>query len=183
MIEGISLRLEIEVPPGTRVNARANSGGIRVSGVSGPVECRTNSGGIELHDIVGDATATANSGGIRMLRVSGAATAHANSGGVEAYDIGGAIDAHTSSGGIRLSQVHAASIRVQAASGGVRVTLAPGQGYDVSIETASGRIATPEMVVRGGLSSHLARHSAEGRIGGGGPEVRIRSSSGNVRVD
>jgi hypothetical protein len=183
LLDGVSMRLEIEVPADTRVQARANSGGVHVSGVRGPVECRTNSGGIELRDIEGDAVATANSGGIRMLRVEGAATAHANSGGVEAFDVGGVIDAHTNSGGIRLSQTHAAAIRAQATSGGVWVALAPGQGYDINAESISGRISAPEMTVRGVLSRRGVHHSLDGKVRGGGPEVTIRSVSGPVRID
>jgi hypothetical protein len=66
LLDGVSMRLEIEVPADTRVHARTHSGGVEVSDVRGPVVCQTNSGGITVRDVEGDVNATANSGGIRL---------------------------------------------------------------------------------------------------------------------
>ncbi len=179
LLQGISMRLEIETPLDTRVAARAASGGIRVEGVHGPVECRTASGGIEIHDVAADVRASAASGGLHIERVKGAVFAHAASGGIEAVDVAGEIEAETQSGSMRLEQTVAAPIRARAASGGVEVKLARGSGYDVSATTGSGRITAPAMTVQGSYS----RHHVEGKIGGGGPVVSVRAASGSVRID
>ena len=161
LLDGISMRLEIEVPQDTSVHAHANSGGIHVSDVHGPVECRTHSGGIGLHRIDGDVIASANSGGITAM------------------DIAGAIDVQTSSGGIRVLQTKAAAIHARTSSGGATIKLVDGAGYNVSAETGSGRITTPEITIRSGFS----RHHIEGKVRGGGPDVVVHASSGSVHID
>jgi hypothetical protein len=59
------------------------------------------------------------------------------------------------------------------------VKLAPSGGYDISAESGSGRISVPEMTVRGSFSTH----HVDGKVRGGGPEVRIHVDSGNVTVE
>src|SRR5207248_3280 len=48
LLKGISMRLEIQTPADTQIRARADSGGIRIEGIRGPVDCHTDSGGIEI---------------------------------------------------------------------------------------------------------------------------------------
>ncbi|MBV9762418.1 MAG: DUF4097 family beta strand repeat protein [Acidobacteriaceae bacterium] len=179
LLKNISMRLEIETPRDTRLRARADSGGIRVTGIHGPAETHTDSGGIDVRDIDSDVRAEADSGGIRIEGVKGAAFVRVDSGGIEAQDIAGSIDAETDSGGIHLSQTHAAPIRAKADSGGVSVRLASNAGYDVNVESDSGRISVPEMSVNGELS----KHRVEGKVRGGGPTVNIRVESGNVSIE
>jgi hypothetical protein len=179
VLKGISMRLEIETPAGTQLRARADSGGIRVAGLQGPVDCKTDSGGISIDDISSTVHAAADSGGIHVRNVKGSLFAHVDSGGIEASDIGGSIEAETDSGAIRLSQTSPAPIHVKADSGGVTVTLAHGAGYDISADTESGHISTPEMTVRSAFSAH----HIEGKVGGGGPLVKIQVESGSVTIN
>ena len=179
LLRGVSMRLEIETPPNTQVRAHADSGGIHVDGVHGPLDCHTDSGGIEIRDAGSEVHATADSGGIRINRVNGPVTARVDSGGIEALDVAGSIDAQSDSGSIRLSQTSAGTVRAKADSGGVHLRLAPGAGYDVSISTESGNISVPEMTVR----SEFSRHHVEGKVKGGGPLVSIHVDSGGVTVE
>lgn len=179
LLKNISMRLEIQTPRDTRLRARADSGGIRVEGIQGPADCRTDSGGIEVRDIASEVRASADSGGIRIENVRGGVFARVDSGGIEAHDIAGSIDAETDSGGIHLSQNHAAPIRAKADSGGISVRLASNAGYDVNIESDSGRISVPEMSVSGDMS----KHHVEGKVRGGGPAVNIHVESGQVSIE
>lgn len=179
LLRGVSMRLEIEAPLETQLRARADSGGIHVEGIRGPVDSKTDSGGVEIRDIQAQVHVAADSGGIHIHNVKGAVYARADSGGVEAMDVAGAIDAQTDSGSVRVSQTLADSIRAKADSGGITVRLAPGAGYNVSAETDSGSISVPEMTV----SSSFSRHHIEGKVRGGGPMVTIRAESGSVTVE
>jgi putative adhesin len=179
LLRGISMRLEIETPRETQLHARADSGGIRVDGLRGPVDCKTDSGGIEIHDVSAAVHAAADSGGIHVRNVQGSLFARVDSGGIEATGIAGSIDAQTDSGSVTLAQTTAATIRAKADSGGVRVTLARGAGYDLSADTESGHISIPELSTQNSRSAH----HVEGKVGGGGPLVRIQVESGSVSVD
>ncbi len=179
LLRGVSMRLEILTPPDSRLLAQADSGGIQVEGIRGPVDAKADSGGIGAADIGSEVRATTDSGGIHIRNVQGPVFARADSGGIEAEGVAGTIDAATDSGGVRLSQTTPAPIRVRADSGGATIRLAPEGGYDISVASDSGRITVPEISVRGTTS----RNRVEGRIRGGGPLVDVHVDSGNVRIE
>lgn len=179
LLRGVSMRFEIEAPADTRVEAKADSGGISVSGMRGPVDVHTDSGGIEVRDTFADVHAAADSGGIHISNAGGAVTARVDSGGIEAYDVAGPIEAKADSGSIHLSQTKAAPIHAHVDSGGVQIRLAPGAGYDASLATDSGHLSVPEMTVTGSISKH---HIA-GKIRGGGPLVDVHADSGSIVLE
>ncbi len=131
MLRGISMRLEVEAPRESRLRARADSGGIDVRGIKGPVDCRTGSGGIHASEIDGEVRAAADPGGIRVRSVNGPVYARADSGGIEALEIAGSVDAEVDSGGVRVSQTTPGLIKTRADSGGAVITLAKASGYDI----------------------------------------------------
>lgn len=179
ILRGIAMRLEIEAPVDTRLRAVADSGGVRVEGLKGPVDCRTDSGGIRISRIGSEVRASADSGGIHIRDVEGPVYARADSGGIEATGVGGPIDVQTDSGGIQLQQTKAATVRAHADSGGANLRLVPGVGYDLAVRSSSGRVSTP--VLDSGAS--VSRHEARGKLRGGGPRVDIALDSGTVIVD
>jgi hypothetical protein len=179
LLKGVSIRFEVVTPSDTRVRAGADSGGITVSGLAGPVDVHTDSGGIDVRDIGSDVHATADSGGIRISNVAGSVITHVDSGGIEAYNVAGSIEAKADSGGIHLSQTKAAPIRAHVDSGGVTIHLAAGAGYDAILATSSGRLSVPEITVTGSLSSH----HLEGKIRGGGPLLDVHADSGSISID
>lgn len=179
LLRGISIHLEIQTPLETQLRAHADSGGIQVEGIKGPVDCKTDSGGIRIRDVKANVHAAADSGGIHLDNIDGELFARVDSGGIDARDIAGSIDAQADSGSIRLTQTKPAPIHAKADSGGVTVRLAPGADYDVSVENESGRINVPAMTVRSGFSSH----HVEGKVGKGGPLVQIHVDSGSVTIE
>ena len=178
LLRGIAMRLEIEVPHESRLRARADSGGINVRGIKGPVDCRTDSGGIHATEIDGEVRAAADSGGIHIRRINGPVHAHADSGGIEALEIAGAVDAEVDSGGVRVSQTTPAFIKARTDSGGVVITLAKTGGYEIRAYANSGRITAPEVTVRGAVS----KHELNGMLRGGGPVVDVRADSGQIDI-
>jgi len=179
LLKGISLRLEISAPPDAQVHAKVDSGGIRVDGVKGPVECKADSGGIDIAHADAEVHASTDSGGIHIHDIRGPVYARADSGGIDALDIHGSIDVSTDSGGIHMSQTSAAPVKAHADSGGASLKLAPGSGYDLKIHSDSGRIQVAEMTVHGTISEH----HYEGTVRGGGPRVDIDVDSGNIDIE
>lgn len=178
LLRGISMRLEVETPPDSRLRARADSGGIDVRGIKGPVECHTDSGGIHASEIASEVRATADSGGIHIRRVNGPVYAHADSGGIEAMEISGSVDAEVDSGGVRVSQTAPAPIKARSDSGGADITLARTGGYDIRAHADSGAITAPNVTVSGQIS----RHQVNGKLRGGGALVDVRTDSGHIDI-
>ncbi|HEX4229796.1 MAG TPA: DUF4097 family beta strand repeat-containing protein [Bryobacteraceae bacterium] len=179
LLRGISMRLEIETPPDTQVQAHADSGGIRVEGLRSSVNCKTDSGGIQISDIKADVRAAADSGGIRIEDVTGPVFARVDSGGIVARGIAGAVDAQADSGGVRIAQTTPGPILARTDSGGVTVMLAPAAGYDLKVDSDSGNISVPEMSANAGFS----RHHRDGKVRGGGPLVQVQVGSGSVTIN
>ena len=161
LFKGISMRLEIQAPVDTRVRAEADSGGVRVEGIKGSVECKTDSGGIRISD------------------VQGSVYARADSGGIEAIGVAGPIDIATDSGGIRIEQTKAAAIRARADSGGAHLRLARNEGYELTLSSDSGRVSTPAL----DAGASVSRNRASGKLRGGGPVVNVDVDSGQIVVD
>ena len=178
VLRDVSMRLEVQAPPDSRLRARADSGGIEVRGIKGPIDCETDSGGIHANEIDGEVRAHADSGGIHIRRVSGPVYAHADSGGIEALEIAGAIEAVVDSGGIRISQTKAASIKAHADSGGADIALASTGGYELQAHSDSGGITAPELTISGSIS----RRHVGGKLRGGGPLVDVRTDSGRISI-
>jgi Putative adhesin len=178
MLRDISMRLEVEAPRDTRLRARADSGGIDVRGIKGPVECHTDSGGIHASEIDSEVRAVADSGGIHIRRVNGPVYARADSGGIEAVEVSGSIDAEVDSGGVRVSQTAPAPIKARSDSGGADITLARTGGYDIQAHAGSGRITAPDVAVSGRIS----RHELNGKLRGGGALVDVRTDSGHIDI-
>ena len=178
LLRGISMRLEVEAPRDSRLRARADSGGIDVRGIKGPVECQTDSGGIHASEIDGQVRATADSGGIHVRRVNGPVYARADSGGIEAMEIAGSVDAEVDSGGVRVSQTTPALIKARTDSGGAEITLARAGGYEIRAHAGSGRITAPDVTVSGTISLH----DVNGKLRGGGPLVDVQADSGHIDI-
>jgi len=159
-MDGVSMRLEIEAPPGSRIHAATTSGGIRIDGVKGQVTSRTHSGGIQIRDAKGEIRAETQSGRL------------------EAEQIHGNISATTRSGAIHLSQTAAAAIHARTESGAVRVSLAPG-GYQILAQSSSGRIDAPDFGIAKGSATHTLRRT----VGAGGPLVDIRTDSSSIAIE
>ncbi len=179
LLRNISMRLEIETPASTELRARADSGGIDVRGLGGRIDCKTDSGGIEIRDVGSEVHAEADSGGVRINNAKRAVFARVDSGGIDASNVAGEVDVQADSGQITISQTVAAPIRAKSESGGVRVKLVPGAGYNINAESDSGAISVPEMMVR----SSFSRHHIEGKIRNGGPSVSIRVDSGGITIE
>lgn len=178
LLRGVSMRLEITTPSDSQLRARADSGGIHVEGIRGPVDAQTDSGGITADNIGSEIRAQADSGGIRLRGVQGNVFARADSGGVVAQEVAGSVDVSTDSGGIRISQTKPAPIKARADSGGATIRLVAGAGYDIDAESEGGLTVTA-------MSSQtvLKRGEARGKIRGGGPMVDVRTDSGHVTVE
>ena len=178
MLKGISMRLEVETPRDSRLRARADSGGIDVRGIKGPVDCHTDSGGIHASEIEAEVRAAADSGGIHVRRVNGPVYARADSGGIEALEIAGSVDAEVDSGGVRISQTTPALIKTRTDSGGADIILARAGGYDIRAHAGSGGITAPDVTVSGTIS----RHDVNGKLRGGGPLVDVHADSGHIDI-
>ena len=66
---------------------------------------------------------------------------------------------------------------LETSAGTVTVTLAAGIGLDVDADTSVGRVSSDIPI-----DGRVSRTSARGTVNGGGPELRLRTSAGSIRI-
>lgn len=161
-----------------RTIAETAGGAIEVQGCRGPVSVETTGGRIRVGNIDGGIVARTSGGRIEMKAVSGDAEAVTSGGGLDLHAIGGRIEAQTSGGAIAASFSRAPSGTLETSGGRIEVSFAADAKVDLDAETSGGRVDVEHVVA----ASDSSRHRVVGRINGGGPHLRLRTTGGNIRV-
>ena len=197
LMRNVSISYEITVPVDTEVQARSGSGDLEIMEVAGPVDVTSGSGDLDLSDIGGDVEARTGSGDITAEGIAGSFQAQAGSGDIEVEQSGpgnieistgsGDIEIHNIRGGLRASSGSGDidvdgeptdDWRLTASSGGITLDLPAQFGFDLDAETSSGSISMDQPIT----TRNLRRNRLSGQVNGGGVGIRLRTSSGSIRI-
>ena len=175
----ISIDYEIQAPPDAYLDAGSGSGNVTDEGVGANAKLHTGSGSIHATGLQGGFNVGTGSGNIYVEQIgTGDVKASTGSGSIELKNLRGGLEAGTGSGNIKVDGTPAAPWRLHTGSGTVELwTNDAGLSLDAS--SGSGNIHSDRDIVSHGT---MDRHHVKGAIGGGGPEVRIGTGSGNIRV-
>lgn len=174
----ISISYDVEAPGNAFLNASSGSGNINDDGVGENTTLHTGSGNIHATGLGGSFTLSTGSGDVYAEQAGrGDVKAFTGSGNIELRYLHGGVTARTGSGTVKVSGAPASLWNLHSGSGDVEVW--PGNaGFMLDASTGSGDIRTDQQVA--GRSGN--RHHVTGSINGGGPEVRIGTGSGDIRV-
>ncbi|HET7168603.1 MAG TPA: DUF4097 family beta strand repeat-containing protein [Candidatus Limnocylindrales bacterium] len=177
---GRSVDLDLDIPTGATVVVEAESADVLARDLSGDQRYRTASGEVTLRDVSGTIAVEAVSGDVEVVG-RGAATMAVRtvSGDVSLLaDALLGLELSTASGDIELAGRFEAEGRFQIETVSGDTRLSPANDVRLEMDTISGD-----------LDSRLdgRREDSGGRrilvVGQGGPTIRLRSTSGDVRVD
>jgi hypothetical protein len=183
------------------VEASTGSGSVTLAEVAGNAEVRTGSGDVELDGVTGSVKAHTGSGSVVVKRVEGGSvSAHTGSGSIDLRSVKGSLEAGTGSGGIHGEAVALSGplfldtgsgdirlagdfagvteARVGTSSGDVSLRMEKAPGMSLSCRTSSGDI---DVDVAG--TKVKTEKKLEVAVAGGGAPVRVRTSSGNIRIE
>ncbi len=164
---------------GGEVRVRTSGGSIELEGARGPVELRTSGGSIEAYEIVGDLSARTSGGSVEVSDVTGSVEVRTSGGSIEIHEVGGRVSAVTSGGPISVRFSGVPEGILETSGGSIEAELPEGAGVDLDAKTSGGRVRIePEIQLVGAIE----RGRIVGRIGGGGPALKLRTSGGNIRV-
>jgi DUF4097 and DUF4098 domain-containing protein YvlB len=144
------------------VNAKTGSGSIRATSIAGGFEGETGSGHIEFQQ-----------------SAPGAVRVKTGSGGIEARGVRGSLEARAGSGEIVADGDPRGGWIVHTGSGSVRLRLAMDAAFDLNAHTSSGSISVNRPVTVQGM---VNRKEIRGRVRGGGPQVEVQTSSGDIEI-
>jgi DUF4097 and DUF4098 domain-containing protein YvlB len=157
-----SARIVVDVPTGTRVEAKSASararldgafgdvtfssasGELTISGSCGSLSASTASGDIRSGDVRGDAEITTVSGGVDLGHVAGRLAVTTTSGDVRLAAVDGDLAAQSTSGDVDVRCCSGDAIAVRTVSGDVHIGLRPGIRVKPDLTTFSGRTKLPQ---------------------------------------
>jgi DUF4097 and DUF4098 domain-containing protein YvlB len=166
-------------------------GSIRLERCPGHVKATTGGGSIDLGDVGADAEMETGGGSIRLASAKGPVRAETGGGSIELNNVPSA-RAETGAGGIVARFMPSSGERndsvLETSAGDITVYLASNLNITVraSIEVANGHNIHsdfPELrVTTEGGDYGPQTVSAEGSLNGGGPQLKIRTTTGDIYI-
>ena len=161
------------------LKAHTSGGHITLTRVEGDADVDTSGGNLRLGEIDGDLIAHTSGGHITLEKSKGSIKASTSGGNIEVKDANGPVNARTSGGHVtaQLNAQPASGCSLKTSGGNVEVLLAANLALDVDARTGGGRVNSD---FPGTLNKEKTRLSA--KLNGGGPELILETSGGNVNV-
>lgn len=194
----VAIDYEITVPANTTVAAHSGSGNVEVAGVRSDVQAQSGSGDVRVRDIGGRVHLQTGSGNISAensaapfyaqtgsgdisatLTGPGDVDVHTGSGTITVRGIKGGVQAQTGSGNIEADGDVTGAWQLRSGSGNISMALASNSGFNLDVHTSSGSIHSDLPIT---VQGSLGNHELKGTVRGGGPEVEVSTSSGDVEI-
>ncbi len=161
-----------------QIDGHTSGGSVTVDGAKGNVEVRTSGGSLTLGDIDGDVYGRTSGGSIRLGAVSGETNIATSGGSIRIEDAGGKVKAKTSGGSVDITISRQPKGDSEIATSGGSITARLAEDIAVTLD-ARGQKVRSEFEVNGETS---AKYKLKGPINGGGPELELHTSAGNVYI-
>jgi DUF4097 and DUF4098 domain-containing protein YvlB len=167
----------------------AGGGNVEIRRCSGKVKATTGGGSINLGDIGGPADIETGGGSIRLTSAQGRVGANAGAGSIELYGVPSA-RVETGAGGITVKFINTSAERsdsiLETSAGDITVYIAPDVALSVraSVDLGNGHHITSDFpdihIASEGNQWGPRSLSAEGRLNGGGPVLKVRTTTGDI---
>jgi DUF4097 and DUF4098 domain-containing protein YvlB len=173
---------------GQGANIETGGGSIELRHCDGKVKASTGGGAIELGDIGGPVEIETGGGSIRLSSAKGHVHAETGGGGIELLGVPSA-NAQTGAGPITVKLINTGGERhdseLETSAGDITVYIASNVAVDVraNVDLASGHHITsdfPDIHVHSEGDQWQKTISAEGKLNGGGPVLKVRTTTGDI---
>lgn len=180
----------VEIQYGAQGATIETGGGtVEVRQCNGKVKVSTGGGSVDLSDIGGPAEIDTGGGGIRLTSAKGYVHAETGGGGIELYGVPSA-RAETGAGGITVKLVNTGAERhdsdLETGAGDITVYIASDVAVDVraSVDMGNGHRITSDFpdihISSEGSKWEPKTLNAEGKLNGGGPTLKVHTSTGDI---
>ncbi len=163
------------------VEGKTSGGSIKLQACRGSADIRTSGGGIDIGDVDGNVAAETSGGSINIEQARGRVHARTSGGGIDVHEVFGEIDASTSGGSVSatIMQQPSGDCRLSTSGGGIEVRMAENIGFDVDAKTSGGRVRVDFPI----SADLIEKNAVRGPVNGGGPQLHLRTSGGNIRLE
>jgi DUF4097 and DUF4098 domain-containing protein YvlB len=179
------------------IEARTAGGDVKLGAITGPVKAHTAGGNIILKGSKGDADVHTSGGDLRIGEVEGNLMAKTSGGNIKLERVTGRVDAQTSGGDVHVNEAYG-PVMARTSGGNVSAKLNEQPKGDCALKTSGGNVELmiPEKLaldVRASTSGGSIRSDFPGemnksktrmtaQLNGGGPEMVLETSGGNVNI-
>jgi len=197
----VSVSFVITVPESYNLTLNTSGGDISVDSLNGNVRARTSGGNLGFARIEGDLDASTSGGNITLNEGTARAKLRTSGGNITVDRAGGPTEVSTSGGDISLRSVEhlisastsggdvrakitgpiSQDTALSTSGGNVVVEIAPGTGFHLDASTSGGDVRADGITItleKGGSG----KSRLVGAVNGGGPELKLRSSGGDVKI-
>jgi Putative adhesin len=182
--KGARTRVEfaLAVPHDCPIDSHLISGSTMISAIRGRVHMNGVSSDSTLVGLTGDVDVDSVSGSVEAERIRGDLHIKTISGDITAVDVSGSrLGVDTVSGAVALDLTEPIpNVRIDTISGDATTRVPYGSNLDARLSSTSEQVASTFPEVR--LAGWPGAKSAEGRVGTGGPVVRVHTVSGHATL-
>lgn len=174
----------VTVPRRLALVARSGDGAIRVTRLDGRVELHTADGSVRAGDIKGELDVETGDGSVTVDDLEGDASLDTSDGGITLSGKLAKLKVKTGDGSVTVRADRGSAMgsdwSITTQDGSVALYLPDAFNADLDAQTGDGRVRT-ELDVKGSVQAENHR-SLRGRIGQGGPLLRIRTGDGSINL-
>jgi DUF4097 and DUF4098 domain-containing protein YvlB len=167
---------------GGRLELRDRNGNVEVEEITGDAEVSNQFGSINLKDIQGSLTVGARNTSVEVLRVGGNAAVENQFHYVTMEEVKGEVSVVNRNGNVELryTEPPRSNIRVTNKFSDVRMVLPASSSFTIDARTRFASVSTDfdELSMR----DEHDRNSLTGKVGSGGPEIRIENMNGSIHI-
>ena len=163
--------------------AETAAGSISVKNVRGKLILKSSGGNLDLGEVAAPAEISTAAGSIRVKIAGASLTAKTSGGNITIEDARETINAQTAAGSISVSfsAQPTGDCKLATAGGNIEVSLAEKLAFDVNAHTAGGRVST-ELPVTTVAIGERKGNTLQGKLNGGGKELALKTSAGNISL-
>ncbi len=175
--------LELHVPRETSVALSSTNGKICLEGLNRSVSARSSNGSVSILEVNGDIDVTTANAKVACRCTHGHLRARSSNGKIEVGGHQGSVDASTSNGVIKASidALGETGISLTTSNGRIVLELPDHPDADVDIRVENGLIRN-DLDLQGQVGDDNANGRVRGRVGNGGPPIRLRTSNGIISI-
>jgi len=162
-----SAKLIVSVPRSSDIVATSGDGSIDVERIAGKVQLRSGDGSIQARDLAGDVNVQTGDGSITLDGKFSVLRARSGDGSVRIHAAPGT--------------TAASEWDISTGDGSVTLELPDGFNAELDAHTGDGHVDVQDLTLSN-VTGEIRRNTVKGRLGSGGPVVRVRTGDGSIRL-
>jgi hypothetical protein len=178
-----SLAVTLQVPRESDLDIRTGDGSVTVAPVSGRVRISTGDGSITAEGLRGEIRLHTGDGSIRATGLEGRLEADTGDGRMDVRGRFDLLDLRTGDGGIEAEAEPGSKMTgawsLRSGDGGITLRLPDDLSADLDAHTGDGRITVDLPVT---VAGSISTSSVRGKLGAGGPPLRVQTGDGSIRL-